>query len=80
MTTEHKHAKPILVTGAAGDNEDLVGRLWSGVHSRDVPRCAGTRLVMAAIVRDLAAGKFTERVKLDGVLPEADGAHQSGLS
>jgi hypothetical protein len=29
---------------------------------------AGTRFVMAAILRDLAAGKFVQRLKLDGVL------------
>jgi hypothetical protein len=52
-------------------NESRIKHLASafGVRADEFADDAGQRLIMAAILRDLAAGKFVERVKLDGVLP-----------
>jgi hypothetical protein len=39
-----------------------------GLRADEFANDAGTRFVMAAILRDLAAGKFDQRLRLDGVL------------
>jgi hypothetical protein len=52
-------------------NESRIKRLASafGLTANEFADNAGNRLVKAAILRDLAAGKFVARLKLDGVLP-----------
>jgi hypothetical protein len=51
-------------------NESRIKSLASafGLTANEFADDAGTRLVKAAILRDLAAGTFVARVKLDGVL------------